>query len=301
MDVLKAMKVFAQVAKDGSFAAAARSLDLSTSAVSRHVQELETWLGVGLLQRTTRKLSLTAEGTNYLAACREVLESVEDIRRSANEGSAEPSGTLRVTAPVFLASACIQRALPAFLKAYPLVSVELHAADRFVDLVDEGFDIALRVGDLADSSLVARGLGDVRLTIVGSPEYLRVHGTPNSPPDLEDHNCIIDRAASFGNRWPVTGHDGKGANRAVTGNVAVNNGELARDLALQDIGLALLPEFFVTRELAQRRLIEVLNGHVHSSVGLFLLYPKGRYTSAKVRAFIDFLVDVASEQHPRNR
>ncbi|MEO0425084.1 MAG: LysR family transcriptional regulator [Pseudomonadota bacterium] len=285
------MTVFTQVAKDGGFATAARSLELSTSAVSRHVMELETWLGVDLLQRTTRKLSLTQEGSDYLAACQGVLEAVERIRLDAREANTEPSGTLRLTAPVFLASACIRQALPAFLKAHPKISVELHAADRFVDLIEEGFDIALRVGDLPDSSLVARGLGEVRLVIVASPEYLRTRGEPHAPADLDHHNCIVDRAATFGNRWPVRDGEGKRANTGVSGNIAVNNGELARDLALQDIGLALLPEFFVSRELELGHLKEVLRGYVDSAIGLYLLYPKGRHVSPRVRAFIDFLVD----------
>ncbi|MEM7101399.1 MAG: LysR family transcriptional regulator [Pseudomonadota bacterium] len=287
---MKSMSVFVEVASKGSFAAAARSLTLSTTSVSRHVIELENWLGVTLFLRTTRKLSLTEEGAYYLNECQNVINDVEQIRTTANQALVQPSGTLRITAPVFLAKECVQRVFPEFLAAFPELNIELSAVDRFVDLVDEGLDVALRVGNLPDSSLIAKGLGDVRLVIIGSPSYLSSAGKPKSPIDLKNHNCIVDTIAIFKNRWPMK-VGGKRRNVVVSGNVTVNNGEIARDLAAQGVGLALLPEFFVLDQLKQGDLVEVLRGKVDSQVGFYAVYPQSRHVTPKVRAFVDFISD----------
>lgn len=284
------MSVFVEVTKQGSFAAAARSLGISTTSVSRQVIELEAWLGVPLLRRTTRKLSLTEEGAHHLNECQAVIEDVERIHNHANDSLMQPTGTLKVTAPVFLAKECIRQLLPGFLIAHPEVTVELSAVDRMVDLVDEGFDVAIRIGDLPDSSLVARGLGYAPLVVIGSPHYLATNGTPKTPTELGKYNCIVDTVASFNNRWPMKQH-GKRRSVAVSGNVTVNNGEIARDLARQGVGLALLPRFFVIDQLENGELTEVLKGKVDSKIGVYIVYPNNRHLSPKVRAFIDFVVE----------
>ncbi|MEM9621896.1 MAG: LysR family transcriptional regulator [Pseudomonadota bacterium] len=299
MDVVKSMKVFAEVARQGGFASAARTLNSSTSSVSRQVIELERWLGVALFKRTTRALSLTEEGAYYLSECQKVVDDVARIQDMANEALTQPTGTLRVTASVFLAKECIQRLLPGFLQAFPDITVELSALDRFVDLVDEGFDLAVRVGYLPDSSLVARRLGDVRLVVAASPDYCRERGTPKSPADLKDHNCIVDTVASFNNRWPMTRH-GRRQNVSVGGNVTVNNGEIARDLAVQGIGLVLLPQFFVLDQIKHGQLVEVLEGQVDSNVGMYVVYPQSRHLAPKVRAFVDCLVEYFEQLERRN-
>ncbi|MEM9529942.1 MAG: LysR family transcriptional regulator [Pseudomonadota bacterium] len=287
MDVIKSMTAFREVVRRRGFAPAARSLGLSTSSVSRQVIELEGWLGIGLLQRTTRSVSLTEEGAYYLSECQRVLRDVEQLKSTANETLSQPVGTLRLTAPVFLAKECIRRVLPEFLLAFPRIDVELFAVDRFVDLIDEGYDLALRVGDLPDSSHIARGLGQFRLIVVASPRYLASEGTPMTIGQLKDHNCIVDTVASFANRWPMK-RDGKRQKIAVSGNVTVNNGEIARDLAVQGLGLTILPEFFVLDQLDSGELVEVLSGQVESSIGLFAVYPQSRHTTPRVREFIDF-------------
>ncbi|MEM8561830.1 MAG: LysR family transcriptional regulator [Pseudomonadota bacterium] len=284
------MSVFAEVAKQGSFASAARALKLSTTSVSRQVSELETWLGVTLMRRTTRKLSLTDEGSYYLSECQQVVDDIARIRATAQDAPIEPSGTLRLTAPAFVVKECIQPIIPDFLRAYPGVRVELSTADRFIDLVEEGFDLALRVGDLPDSSLVARRLGDIQLVVIAAPDYIACSGKPKTPADLKGHNCIVDTVASFGNRWPMK-HRGKRQKIAVEGNVTVNNGEVARNLATQGIGLALLPHFFVANQLASGELLEVLKGQVDNQVGFYVIYPHSRHITPRVRAFIDFIVD----------
>lgn len=207
MDVLKGMTIFVEVANQQGFAPAARALELSTSAVSRYVIELEDWLGIQLFHRTTRKLSLTEEGAFYLSRCQQVIADVDDIKQVAIGNLTEPQGNLRITAPVFIAKAWLQDLLPGFLNRYPQVSLELTAVDRVVDLVAEGYDLALRARELADSTLVARRLMDVNLALVASPTYLAEYGTPTSIDDLKSHNCLVDTVAGYTNRWPLL--DGK--------------------------------------------------------------------------------------------
>lgn len=290
MDLIKAITVFSEVAKQESFAGAARALGLSTTSVSRQVIDLEAWLEVGLLHRTTRKLSLTEEGAYYLDELRKVLDDIDRVRATAHETVRHPSGTLRLTAPPFVVKECIQPVLPGFLEAHKNVGVELTAIDRFVDLVEEGFDLALRIGDLPDSSMIARKLGDTELVIIGSPTYLKAGRKPKTPADLAKHNCIVDTVATFNNRWPIKRVD-KRQHVTVQGNVAVNSGEIARDLAVHGAGLALLPRFFVNKQLENGELVEVLKGQVDGTVGFYAVYPQSRHVAPKVRAFIDYVVD----------
>lgn len=289
MDVLKGMTIFAEVAKQQGFAPAARALNLSTSAVSRYVIDLEAWLGVQLLQRTTRKLSLTADGAMYLERCQQVLADVDDIKNMAGNARTEPRGVLKITAPVFLAKDALQELLPGYLNTYPEVSIELVAADRFVDLVAEGFDLAIRAGQLADSTLVARRLMDVKLALVASPAYLAANGSPASVAEFKTHNCLVDTVAKYGDRWPIG--DGSNVRPLVQGNVRTNSGEIVRALAVAGHGIALLPKFMVMKELNDGRLVSLLGGDIDTGAGLYAVYPQRRHVSATVRSFIDYLVD----------
>ncbi|MES0884520.1 LysR family transcriptional regulator [Roseibium sp. SCP14] len=288
MNVFRSMTVFSEVAKQGGFAPAARSMSLSTSAVSRHVIELEQWLGVELFQRTTRKLSLTDEGKRYLDRCQNVIDEVESIRNMASETLAAPRGNLRLTAPVFLARDCLQDLLPAYLHAYPEVNVTINAVDRFVDLVEEGFDLALRIGEISSSSLVSRKLMDIDLVVVASPEYLSKRGVPETPADLKHHNCIVDTAASYKNRWPMK-FGSKRQSVAVKGNATVNKGDIARNLAVSGLGLTLLPRFFVLEQLHNKKLVSVLENQIYSNAGLYAVYPQSRQLTPKVTSFIDYV------------
>ncbi|MEM6819201.1 MAG: LysR family transcriptional regulator [Pseudomonadota bacterium] len=288
MNVAKAMSVFVEIANLGSFSAAARSLGISTTAASRQIAELEAWLGAALFHRTTRRLSLTEEGDRHLGDCRQVVEAVERIRAGARSATSRPFGLLKVTAPVFLAKECVAPMIPDFLDAHAGLQLELHAIDRFVHLVDEGFDVALRVGRLADSTLVAKRLCDIPLVVAASKSYLDRHGTPKHPKDLRDHNCIVDHVAAFRNQWPMR-ESGSRKNIAVSGNVSVNNGEVARDLAECGVGICLLPQFFVRRQLEGGALIEVLKDQVDRKVGLYVTYPKTRHLSPRIRVFVDFV------------
>ena len=289
MNVLNAMKVFAEVAKQQGFAPAARALSLSTSAVSRQVMDLEHWLGVELFQRTTRKLAITEEGHQYLARCQHIIEEVDQIKNLASEVASQPMGTLRLTAPAFLAKDWLQHLIPDFLTRYPHVSVSLTAIDRFVDFVDEGYDLALRIAELPDSTLIARRLMDVDLVCVASPDYLKNNGEPDVASDLKQHNCIVDISASFENRWPMK-QENKSIVVPVKGNLSVNGGEIARNMAIAGVGLTLLPRIFVLEELYNNQLVSVLEGQIGKEAGLYAVYPQSRHLSPKVRCFIDHAV-----------
>lgn len=295
MNLLQAMNAFVEVASEGSYAAAARSLNVSTTTVSRLVIELETWLGTTLFRRTTRSLSLTEEGRLALEKCGQLIADIESMRQITTEAQKEPAGLLRVTAPIFLAKECFQKVLPGFLKSYPLIKIELEVYDRVVNVIEEGFDLALRVGNLPDSSLIAKGLGEFKLIIVGSPDYLSVRGVPENAADLRKHNCIVDTVANFQSRWPVI-KGGKQHTVSVPGNIRVNNGEIARDLARGGLGLAILPEFFVSPHIRSGELVEVLEGVVDRKVGFYIVYPEARFLAPKTRAFIDYTAAYFREQ-----
>ncbi len=289
MDTLKAMRVFAAVADSQGFAPAARSLDMSTSAVSRYVIELESWLGAQLLHRTTRRLSITEAGAQYLEQCRQIVADVDQLRDDAQTHSADPSGTLRITTPVAIGQRYLQAVLPEYLATYTNVSVDITTTDRFVDLVAEGFDIALRAGQLSDSTLIARRLVDVNLAVVASPGYLSTHGTPTSASDLKRHNCLIDTVTNYGDRWPVGTHSN--SRTRVSGNLRINSGEIVRSLATSGVGIALLPGFMVSDEIVSGELISVLESEIHFEAGLYAVYPNRTHVSANIRSFIDHLVD----------
>ncbi len=289
MDVLKGMTVFVAVAKQGSFAAAARELQLSRSAVSRLVLDLEEWLGAPLFNRTTRALSLTDAGRTHLERCELLVAEADDIRKHATEQRSEAQGPLRITAPLFVARYFLQDLLPAYLKMFPKVELDLVAVDRMVDIIAEGFDIAIRAGVVPDSSLISRRLMDARLLLVASPDYLKRWGRPESPTDLANHNCIVDTVAGYANRWPVGGAKST-KSVPVHGNVKVNSGEIARNLALADVGITLLPEFMVAAEVREGRLVSLLDDLVRFEGALFALYPHRRSQSPSVRTFIDHAV-----------
>jgi len=289
MDILKGMAVFSEVAKQHGFAPAARALNLSTSAVSRYVIDLEDWIGAQLFQRTTRKLSLTEEGKAYLERCRRVVAEVHDIQHAASDRKAEPQGPLRITAPVFIAKNFLQDLLPEFFIRFPKIELELVVVDRFVNLIEEGFDLAIRAGELEDSTLVARKLADAGLVLIAAPAYIEKYGIPKSGDDLTHHNCIVDTVPDYANRWPIMDKQ-KLKPIAVQGNIRVNSGEIVRSLALAGVGIALLPRFFVLDDIRNGRLTPLMEASIKSNAGIFVIYPKHRHISTNVRSFIDYLL-----------
>lgn len=291
MDQLKAMQVFVTVARRGGFAPAADALGLSTSSVSRHVGNLEAVLGVQLLHRTTRHVRLTPAGEDVLDHCEAIVGRVEQMMLERQAERAEPSGRLRLTMPHFLAAILMRSVAAEFVKAHPQVHLELVIADRMVNIIEEGFDVALRVGPQPDSTLVARKLLDLHLGVIGAPSYFERRGVPRRPADLDEHNCIIDTDAPFGARWPLVGEHGAAMVQTVRGNVSVSGGAAARDLAVGGVGLTYLPQYLFDDDVETGRLATVLDEHAVDYGGIYVVYPPGRHQGPAIRSLTELLVE----------
>lgn len=289
MDTLKAMEVFVEVADQGGFAPAGRLLGLSTSSVSRHVGNLEDRLGAQLLNRTTRHVSLTPAGEELLGRCQRLVDEAGDLLRTKQE-PAQAAGRLRVTMPQFVGSILMESVVARFALEHPSVDLDVLLLDRVVNIVEEGFDLAVRVGQMPDSSLVARKLLDLDLALTASPAYVTRHGRPAGPKDLRDHHCIIDAAAPYKDRWPLWIDNGT-RRFQVKSHVAVNVGSAARDLAIGGAGLALLPEYLVHDDIRRGRLVPLLEDYMVDYGGIFVVHPRSRYPSSAVRLLADRLVE----------
>ncbi|HEY6095167.1 MAG TPA: LysR family transcriptional regulator [Gallionellaceae bacterium] len=290
MDTLLSMKVFATVVESGSFAAAAERLDLSRAMVSKHMAHLEGHLGSRLLNRTTRRLSLTEAGTGYYERCQHILKDIDEAELAATELTSAPRGTLRVTAPLVFGVLHIAPLIADYLALYPEAKLDFTLDDRNIDLVNEGYDLAIRIGNLAESGLVARRFARDRLVVCGSPEYFRRHGVPRVPDDLGKHVCLGYSYEESINEWQFSGPDGE-HRVSVSGNLRANNGDLLRVAALGGAGIVLQPRFLVGADLREGRLQAVLTDYESRELGIYAVYPSRRFLSAKVRTFIDFLVE----------
>ncbi len=290
MDRLTSMEVFTRVAEAGSFSAAARQLGLSKSAVSKHVMALEERLGARLINRTTRRLSLTEVGAAYHAWCARIAADVAEAEISVSRLHSEPRGLLKVNAPMSFGYLHLAPAIPDFLARHPDMRVEMTMNDRFVDLVDEGYDVAVRIGRLADSSLIARRLAPSRTVLCGAPSYFREHGVPEAPDDLARHNCLIYSYQASHELWRFTGAKGEHTVR-VRGNLTANNGDALRAAALRGLGVAMLPAFLVGGDVQAGVLQAVLGEFELPESAIYAVYPHNRHMSAKLRAFVDFLVE----------
>lgn len=278
--------VFAKVVHTGSFVGAARELDMPKSTVSRRISELEERLGARLLQRTTRKLNLTDVGHMYYRHALRVVMELEEAEQAISQMQTAPRGLLRVTTPInfgFLASIVV-----AFMRRYPEVQVELVGLDRNVDLVEEGFDIAIRAGELRDSSLVARSLGALKNYLVASPEFLRRHGTPQQPEDVQAAHCLVFGAGPERSTWKLT-RDGRTVALDVRGKLIVNDFEFLEEAARAGLGIAMLPVFRCIDDLRSKNLIRVLPEWCTRDVPLHAVYPSTRHLSPKVKALLDHL------------
>ncbi len=289
MDRFTGMAVFAKVLDTASFAAAARHFGMSPAMVSKHVQTLEERLGVRLLNRTTRRVSATEVGQNYYERCLRILSELEDAERAAGDLQTAPRGLLRVTAPVSFSVRYLGPAVADYLAAYPEVSIDLNLNDHYVDLLEERFDVAIRVGRLADSSLMSRKLGSIAMTVCASPTYLEANGVPRQPGDLTQHNCLIYTYATHQSAWSFVDRDGKKYVVQVTGRFMANNGDTLRALAIKDAGVTFAPDFIVDEDLQAGRLIRLLPEYATAETPVHAVYPHSRYLSVKTRTFIDFL------------
>ncbi len=259
------------------------------STVSRKIAQLETRLGVRLLQRTMRRLRLTDVGRSYYEHCAHVITALEEAEQEIGALQAAPRGRLRITAPVEFGLAFLGEILPEFLERFPEVDVEVDLSSRLVDLVGEGFDLAIRAGPLADSALIARKLIDAPgPRLLASPDYLRRYGHPRSPADLAHHRCIVFGPGRGGATWLPSGPSGE-IRVPIEPRVIANSFALARDVTLAGLGIALMPLPFFAREIAEGRLQTVLDDWTAAGGGLYAVYPSVHHLTAKVRAFLDFL------------
>lgn len=292
MDRLRAIEVFVRVAELGSFAAAADELGMSRNMASRHVADLEAHLGARLVNRTTRSVSLSTIGASYLETARDVLAQLEAADRAAGLQRLAPHGRLALSVPMSFGVHHIAPHLPDFTRANPDVIVDLSLNDRLVDLVEEGFDVAIRISRLADSSLIARRIADVEIVCVASPNYLAASGTPDTPNDLAGHKVLAYSLASDAGTWRMSHADGRQASVRVNPAAFANNGDAIQAMALAGAGLALQPDFLCHADLAAGRLVRVLPGWTAGQLGVHALYPGRLYVPLKVRSFIDWIANL---------
>jgi len=295
MDRFSEIRAFVTVAEQGSFVAASDRLELSRAMVTKLVSALEGRLGVRLMHRTTRRLSLTTEGESYLAEASVLLSELDELDARLSQGAERPAGRLRVTAPVSFGQRFLGEAVTRFNGLFPHIEVELSLNDRRVDLVEEGYDLALRITRLSDSSLVARRLVGVSDVICAAPEYLRVHGTPEHPNDLADHNCLIYTLTDQTGSWSYREADGTEGRVRVHGTLRANNGDILVDAAEHGLGITLQPRFLLQRALAQGSLVQILSNFHLQDLELYAVYPVRRHVPGKVRVFVDFLREFFDE------
>jgi DNA-binding transcriptional LysR family regulator len=285
------MRAFVRSVELGGFSAAARDLDLTPSALSKLVTRMEDRLGVRLMNRTTRKLALTAEGEAYFASAKRILGDIEEAETEVTRFSAHPKGMLRINVGVAFGMHQLVPALPRFLELYPEIELDITITDRLVDLVDEGVDVAIRAGALRDSSLVAKKICDMHRTICASPAYLKKHGTPKTPRDLLKHNCISISGAPQLRKWPFDTPTGM-ETVDVTGNVNANNAETLLQLAAMGVGIIRLSDVIVSEGIRAGWLVPLLTGVHHAEpLPLSAVYPQGKHKSPRVAAFVGFLVE----------
>ena len=290
IDTVAGMRVFTAVVEAGSFAGAADKLDLSRGMATRYVAQLEAHLGVRLLHRTTRKLSLTEAGGDYFQRATQILAMVEEAESLAAQEASLPRGTLRIATSVGFGVRHMDRAITEYLQRYPGVEVDLTLNDRVVDLVEEGFDLAVRVAKQIDPGLVARRLTRARTVACASPGYLKMHGTPKSPEQLTGHNCLTFAYSSLQNDWRFRRKNVERTVR-VSGNLRGNNGDILVSAAIEGLGVILEPTFLVFEALRQKRLVRILSDWEADEFSVFAVYPNRKFLPPKVRSFIDFLAD----------
>jgi len=288
MDKLKSMSSFVAVAKAGGFTAAADNLGLSRAQVSKSVMQLEAHLGARLLNRTTRRISLTEIGRIYYERCKTILYDIDEIETLAGEQTATPHGILSLSVPTSFGILHLKEAIPQYIKKHPRVQIRLNLADRFIDVVSEGYDLVLRISELEDSSLIARKIAPCKRVFCASPEYLKQNGTPKVPQDLAIHHCLIYSNELKPDTWVLHGPDGTESVR-VNGPVCADNGDILKAAAISGLGITLLPTFIVGHDLQKDRLQQVLVDYCPAEISIYAVFPSRRYLSAKVRTFIDFL------------
>lgn len=289
MDKFESMRAFTQVVVSGGFAAAARVMGLSRSAVNKLVIGLESELGVQLLHRSTRVVSPTETGLAFYERCIEILASLEEAERSVMQLHGEPRGRLRVNAPMSFGTMHLAPALADFLVQYPALQLQLTLNDRFIDPIEEGFDVTVRIAEAQQTaSLIVHSLAPAQQVLCAAPTYLETHGTPSHPNELRHHSCLHYGQLAVEHQWMLMGAGGE-YTISVNGVLCSNNGEVLRDAAVRGLGVTLLPKFLVAEELRQENLQLVLPDYNPPQLSIYVLYPVNRHLSTKSRLLVDFL------------
>jgi DNA-binding transcriptional LysR family regulator len=295
MDRLTSLTAFVRVVDNGGFSAAGRRLNMSTTMVSNHVQALEERLGARLLHRTTRKVNLTEVGRAYYDRAVQILADLEQADDIAGALQSTPRGTLRIYTATHIVP-FVAPVVTEFLTAYPEVKVDLSMGERVIDLIDEGFDVAIRLTPPPDSSLIVRSLATWRHVLCCSPAYLEQHGPPRQLSELADRNCIRHALYPYEDGWRFVDRKGTPASVRVSGNLFSNSGETLRIAALQGVGISLAPGFLVADDLESGRLIRLLPEYRPVELSMNAVYPHRHHLSAKVRSFIDLLAHHSADQ-----
>jgi len=291
MDRLRAFEVFATVVGQGSFTHAADKLETSPANVTRYVNQLEESLGARLLNRTSRRLSLTETGKTLYDQALSILEDVAEAEAIASSAALQPRGRLRVNAPLSFGILHLAPLWPRFMTRYPDIELDISLVDRVVDLVEEGYDLAVRISRGGSPALVSRKLATARHLICASPDYVARHGAPESPEDLNRHACIAYTYSDSADEWRLLDDAGKVHSVAVPNIMQTNNGDTARAAALAGLGIIRQPTFLIGEDLRQGRLVPLLTGYRMSEIDVLAVYPSRRHLSAKVRVMVDFLVE----------
>ncbi|WP_342119436.1 LysR substrate-binding domain-containing protein [Pseudoduganella sp. OTU4001] len=301
MNKLQAMEVFVQVVDTGGFTRASENLQLPKATVSTLVASLETALSVKLLHRTTRQVSVTADGAAYYERCLRILADVKDAEESLSRSRLNPSGRLRVDAPTGLSAELLVPSLPSFFEQYPDIQLELSSTDRVIDLIEEGVDCAVRGGQLSDSSLIARRVGMLNFVTCAAPSYLERYGTPSHPRELERHLCINYFSSKSGRvyPWDYT-RDGERIEMTLPGRVALNDSNSYIQAGLAGLGIIMMTDVQLASRGAGGRLVRVLEDWVTDPLPIHVVYPQNRHLSAKVRVFVEWVADLMAG-HPNMR
>lgn len=291
MDHLAAIQAFAQVVESGSFAKGAERLGISTTAISRQVGELEAHLQTRLLNRTTRRVSLTESGRAYYERVVQLLADLEEAEQEASRAAVVPRGVIKLTTAVNFGVRHVAPAIAAFLARHGEVRFDVSLSDRVIDLVEEGFDLGIRIGTAGPHNVVARKLGETRVVPCASPDYLAKHGTPQQPEDLARHNCFTYEYVTPRNVWTFRDADGRERPVRVGGNLHSNNGDLLAEAAARGAGIVFEPAFIVGPEVRAGRLVPLLQDFAPAPLPIYAVYPSRKHLSAKVRLFVDFLIE----------
>jgi DNA-binding transcriptional LysR family regulator len=294
LNKLREIECFIAVAELGSFVKAADALNVSKAAVSRTILELEARLGARLMQRTTRRLSLTEAGSLYLERCKHIVSALEDADQMLTVGNTDPTGLLRINVPQTFGVLHLVNVWPCLLRRYPGIKLDITLSDRIVDIIEEGYDLAIRIARLPNSSLIYRKLASTRIVVCASPEYLEKHGTPRHPDDLKDHMVMGYSYSADKDEWHFEGPEGA---VSVKTNVRMhaNNGDTCVAAALAGIGITRQPTFMLSEYIRSGKLVPILPGYMSAELGIYAVYPSRTHLPAKVRATIDFLVHAFEE------